>query len=125
MLSSLLVQRGAGDAWLHAFRGQPKNASGGRSCGSSAGPGGSVKMPGSGREATSRIAGCGSSGGSVSGTALAQGHGACGARGTGADSRMGARWPWLVADDSWLGRASRASMRALATDVNAAGSVNA
>ena len=116
-------------ALLRAVRGQPRYASGGRSRKSGAGPCGSVNSPGSGRDALSRIAGCGSSGAGVSGTALAQGHGACGARGAGTDSWMGARSPLLVADDTRLGRASRAlegvPARAPATGIDAVAAVNA
>ena len=116
-------------ALLRAVRGQPRKASGGRSRSSGAGLCGSVKSPGSGCDALSRIAGCGSSGGSVRGTALAQGQGACGARGAGTDSRLGARSLPLVADDTWLGRASRAlegaPTRAPATGTDTVGAVNA
>ena len=114
-----------------AIRGQARNATGGRSRSSSAGLCGSVKSPGAGREVSSRIAGCGSWGASVSGTALAHGHGACGARWAGTDSRMGARSLRLDAVEARVGCASSgASARAKATDVaagsvKAAGSVNA
>lgn len=91
-----------------AVRGQPRNASGGRRRSSGAGPCGSVKSLGAGRERLSRIAGCGSPGGIESGTALAQGHGACGTRCVGTDSPTGARCLSLVADNPWVGRASRA-----------------
>ena len=110
-------------------RGQPSNATGGRRRSTGAGPCGSVKSPGAGREVLSRIAGCGSSGGNESGTALAQGHGACGARGVGTDSRTGARWPSLLADDTCLNGVSRStvgtSARPRARADDAVASVNA